>query len=95
MGSIPMLLIDSRLLRRGDVSQLGDRSMGARNVAREIGWGAGTAVGVLLFVSIGTKTVLDQPRREIVRALGEGRAVGHSRLPHPQISRGAPFCRAQ
>jgi len=44
LASIPTALIVSHLLKRGDIRFLGDGNMGARNVAREIGSGAGAVV---------------------------------------------------
>ena len=49
LGSTPTALIVSRFLGRGDIRLLGDGNMGARNVAREIGLGAGAVVGAVDF----------------------------------------------
>jgi len=80
LGSIPTALIVSRLLGRGDIRVLGDGNMGARNVAREIGWGAGAAVGAVDFtkgalaVGAAGQAALSEPW---LLAAGVAAVIGH------------------
>ena len=46
LGSIPLAYIITRLATGKDIRQLGGGNVGARNVFREVGWGAGVAVGI-------------------------------------------------
>jgi len=80
IGSVPTALIVSRLLGRGDIRQLGDGNMGARNVARSIGWAPGAAVGLVDFgkgaigVWLATQAGLSDPLR---LAAGLAAVAGH------------------
>ena len=65
LGSIPSALIVSRLVAGVDVRELGDGNMGARNVARTLGWKPGVVVAAVDF-SKGALAVL------LAQALGLG-----------------------
>ncbi|MBI2852044.1 MAG: glycerol-3-phosphate acyltransferase [Chloroflexi bacterium] len=47
LGSVPTGYIAGRLLKGQDIRRMGDGNMGAANVFREVGSGAGITVGVL------------------------------------------------
>ena len=47
IGSLPTAYLATRLLKGQDIRQLGDRNVGAANVYRSVGPGAGLAVGII------------------------------------------------
>ena len=47
IGSLPTAFLATRLLKGQDIRQLGDRNVGAANVYRSVGPGAGLAVGII------------------------------------------------
>ena len=47
IGSVPTAYLATRLLKGQDIRQLGDRNVGAANVYRSVGPGAGLAVGTI------------------------------------------------
>ena len=47
IGSVPTAYLVTRLLKGQDIRQLGDRNVGAANVYRSVGSGAGLAVGII------------------------------------------------
>jgi glycerol-3-phosphate acyltransferase PlsY len=47
LGSIPTAYIAGRLLRKGDIRQLGDGNMGANNAFRQLGAKVGVSVGII------------------------------------------------
>jgi glycerol-3-phosphate acyltransferase PlsY len=47
LGSIPTAYIAGRIIKGEDIRQIGDGNMGAQNVFRQLGAGAGLAVGVI------------------------------------------------
>jgi glycerol-3-phosphate acyltransferase PlsY len=49
MGSVPTALWVSRAITQQDIRQMGDGNMGARNVSRNLGVGAGVLVAVIDF----------------------------------------------
>jgi len=57
LGSIPTALLVSRRVAGVDIREIGDGNMGARNVTRTLGWGAGAFVGSVDF-SKGAAAVL-------------------------------------
>jgi len=57
LGSVPSALIISRLVAGVDIREFGDANMGARNVARTLGWKSGFAVA-LVDISKGGLAVL-------------------------------------
>ena len=49
LGSLPTALLVSRLVAHADIREMGDGNMGARNVARTLGLGAGILVATVDF----------------------------------------------
>lgn len=49
LGSLPTALVVSRAVANVDIRTIGDGNMGARNVARTLGWGPGIVVAVADF----------------------------------------------
>jgi glycerol-3-phosphate acyltransferase PlsY len=49
IGSLPTALLVSRAVAGVDIREIGDGNMGARNVARSLGWGPGIFVGTVDF----------------------------------------------
>ncbi|MEI6308670.1 MAG: glycerol-3-phosphate acyltransferase [bacterium] len=60
MGSVPTALWVSRAIAQGDIRQMGDGNMGARNVSRTLGVGAGVLVAVIDFCKGGFAVLLAQ-----------------------------------
>jgi glycerol-3-phosphate acyltransferase PlsY len=58
VGSFPTALIVSRKVAGVDIREIGDGNMGARNVTRTLGWGAGIFVATVDFCKGGSAILL-------------------------------------
>ncbi len=60
IGSVPTALWVSRAIAQRDIRQMGDGNMGARNISRNLGVGAGVLVAVVDFCKGGFAVLLAQ-----------------------------------
>jgi glycerol-3-phosphate acyltransferase PlsY len=81
VGSIPTAYIAGRLLKGGDIREMGDGNMGAQNAFRQLGHRTGVAVG-LIDVGKGIVTILVAQAADIsllsTLAAGVATVAGHN-----------------
>jgi len=81
LGSIPTAYIAGRLLRKGDIRQLGDGNMGANNAFRQLGAKVGVIVGIIdaakgaLAILMAQATNVSQP---VILITGAATVIGHN-----------------